>query len=87
MEPTSSPPKPWPRPLSALLLLVGVGGQAALWIVGFLALFQDDLPAAGTWLTWALVVLLFFGWLWRWLVAQGRIGGRPTVRFGGSGTD
>lgn len=90
-----------PRPLIGVFLLVFVVLDAALWILGFYHLFltynagsktpghfdASHLEPAGTLLTWALVVMLLGGWLWRWLVAQGLIGGRPTPRFGGTAKD
>ncbi len=74
----------WPRPLVFALLLAYVVADGALWLVGFYYLFESQLEPAGLYLTLALVVLLVAGWAWRWWVAQGWIGGRPTMRFGGS---
>lgn len=78
---------PLPRVVIFFLLLAFVGLQGAMWLMGFLALFQNQLPAAGKWLTYALLLLLVGGWIWRWLVAMGRIGGRPTARFGGAASE
>lgn len=86
-EPASPKAAPWPNSVATVLLAVLVAVQAFFWLSGFYALFGGDLPAAGTWLSAALVVLLLGGWLWRWLVAMGKIGGRPTARFGGASTD
>jgi hypothetical protein len=78
--------RPWPRPVSVFLLLVYVAVDAALWLLGFYHLFLgiEHLGEAGQYLTLALVVMLVGGWAWRWAVAAGRIGGRPTARFGGA---
>lgn len=78
--------KPWPRPIAAFLLLVYVAFDTALWLLGFYHLFSgvSHLGRAGEYLTYAVLVMLVGGWAWRWAVAAGRIGGRPTARFGGA---
>lgn len=87
--------KPWPVPIAVTLLVVAVVVDLALWAYGFYELFvsqltedlhevEGHLSQAGTYLTAALLVLLVFGWAWRWAVAAGYIGGRPTARFGGA---
>lgn len=86
-EPASATLKPWPKAAAAAFLAFLVVLQGAMWLYGFYALFQNQLETAGLWLTWALAALLLGGWVWRWLVAMGRIGARPTPRFGGVGSD
>lgn len=85
-EPAQPPVRPWPRPLSVVLLGAFVLVDGAFWIVGFWELFSGlgKLPAAGTHLFYALVLMLVGGWAWRWAVAAGKVGGRPTARFGGA---
>lgn len=84
MPPNAAPVRPWPRPLLVVILALYVILDGALWGWGFWGLFQNDLPLAGKALTGALVLLLVVGWAWRWAVARGWIGGRPTARFGGA---
>lgn len=84
MPETAPPLQPWPRPLAAAVLLAYVLFDGVLWIAGFFLLFREDyhnMVLAGQLLTAALVVMLLGGWAWRWAVARGWIGGRPTPRF------
>ena len=74
----------WPRPISVALLAVFVVLQVLAWSVGFVYLFLNDLEMAGLLLTGALVLFLVGSWAWRWAIAAGYIGGRPTARFGGT---
>jgi hypothetical protein len=78
--------RPWPRPLVAALLAVFVLIDGALWIAGSYYLFLGIpyLPEAGIYLTPALLLFMFVSWGWRWAVAAGYVGGRPTARFGGA---
>lgn len=82
----------WPRPLTVALLAIFVLVDGYLWVMGSIFLFSvvpehpsQGLPRAGNYLTAALAVMLVGGWAWRWAVAAGYIGGRPTARFGGAG--
>lgn len=87
--------RPWPRPVTTFFLLLYVLVDAALWMYASYQLLlvgtveerhemEVHLSEAGTYLTLALVLMLLGGWAWRWAVAAGRIGGRPTARFGGA---
>ena len=94
-EPAAPTVRPWSRGVTRFALLVYVLVDAALWLYGFYHLMlvgtdiereamEHHLAEAGKWLTLALLVMLVGGWAWRWAVAAGRIGGRPTARFGGA---
>lgn len=77
-------PRAWPRGIPVAALAVFVLLQIATWGLGFAYLFLNDLELAGLLLTGALALFLVFSWAWRWAVAAGFIGGRPTARFGGT---
>lgn len=80
------------------LLLTYVAIDLVLWgltfyhlmLVGTIADVQDrgeihvHLREVRFYGTLALVVMLVGGWAWRWAVASGKVGGRPTARFGGA---
>lgn len=83
-SPSDAPGTPWPRPLTVAVLLAFVLADGFFWVWGFVALFGNDLPTAGRYLTWALVLMVVGGWAWRWWVAKGWIGGHATIRFGGA---
>lgn len=83
-EPATPPVRPWPRGLVFLLLAAYVLVDGVMWVVGFFQLFENHLASSGWWLTGALFLMLLVGWQWRWWVAKGWVGGRPTARFGGA---
>lgn len=71
----------WPRAFTVFLLLAYVLVDGALWLYGSYLLFMNDLVGATLPLLGAIVLMIFFGWMWQWWRVRGWLDGVPKGRY------